>query len=146
MSKEMTFKVHVVRGAHGAVHLREGRAPEPVRPAIVPSRVARLVAQAHRIDGLIRAGRVRDQTEVAVLAGLTRGRVSQIVDLLLLAPDIQEALLFLDRPTAGREPLGEVDLRKVIREPDWAKQRAMFKKLIGQRGGGAMAGGVRKVA
>ncbi len=142
MSKEMTFKIHVVRGSHGSVQLREGRAPEPARPAIVPSRVARLVAQAYRIDGLIRAGRVRDQSEVALLAGLTRGRVSQITDMLLLAPDIQEALLFLDRPTAGREPLGEVDLRKVIREPDWAKQRAMFKRLMDERVGA----GVRKVA
>ena len=48
------------------------------------------MALAIRFDQLLRNGEVRDQAELAKLGQVTRARVSQIMDLLQLAPAIQE--------------------------------------------------------
>jgi hypothetical protein len=58
-------------------------------------RVARTLALAYKIDGLIRAGQLRDFADAAVALGVTRARMTQIMNLLLLAPAIQEAILGL---------------------------------------------------
>lgn len=132
----MTFKVHFTKSGHGRQELREGVAPASPRSRTlgddgpVPARVARLVALAHHVEGLVRAGKVRDYAQAAELAGITRARVSQIVNLLLLAPDIQERLLDMTRPRLGAEPLGEQDLRRVVGILDWAEQRRVFAQLL----------------
>lgn len=132
MTAPMTFKVHVVRGGPGRLaQLREGTAPLKPTPTAQPARVARLVAVAHHVEDLVRSGTVRDYAQVARLVGITRSRASQIVGLLLLAPDIQEHLLFMERRTGpGREPLTERDLRPIALITDWTKQRAEFGKLM----------------
>lgn len=123
-------KVHFRSGANGRRRLREGDvpAPEPVVPGNVP-RVARLVALAHRFGGLLRSGEVKDYTDLARLAGVTRPRVTQIMNLLHLAPDIQEAILDLPRTLKGRDPICERDLRAIAGVPEWAKQRTMWREL-----------------
>ncbi len=80
------------RAAKGAsqgepVDLPSGRLP----------RVSRLMALAIRFDRLLETGTVRDQTELAELGHVTRARVTQIMNMLYLAPDIQEAILHLPR-------------------------------------------------
>jgi hypothetical protein len=60
-------------------------------------RVARLMALAIRCEGLVREGTVRDYAELARLGQVTRARMTQIMNLLWLAPDLQERLLFLER-------------------------------------------------
>ena len=67
-------------------------------------RVARMLALAHRIDGMVRAGELRDLADAAWASGVTRARVTQIVNLLLLAPAIQEQILDLPPVTNGRDP------------------------------------------
>ena len=62
----------------------------PTVQDVVP-RAARLLALAHRWEGMVRRGEVAEYVEIARLAGLTRGRVTQICSLTLLAPDLQEA-------------------------------------------------------
>lgn len=132
--KEQTFKVHIARGEYGRLCLYEGKAP-PRLPTLgdvgpVPARVARLVALAHHLEGLVRAGRVRDYAQAAALAGVTRARVTQIVNLLLLAPDIQEHLLGLTRPALDDEPLTEQQLRSIAMVLDWNEQRKRFALLV----------------
>ena len=68
------------------------------------------------------------------LIGVSRARVTQIANLTLLAPDIQEAILFLDPVVKGRDPLTERDLRPLVAEPGWGRQRALWKALPAQRG------------
>lgn len=137
MSQAQTFKIHLARRKHGRVELVEGDAPpKPVWTA-QPSRIARLVALAHRIENLVRAGSIRDYAEVATVAGITRARVSQIVNLLLLAPDLQEQLLFQLRPAQGREVIGESLIRDIALEPDWAVQRRMLATVLGRAGSGS---------
>ena len=72
-------------------------------------RVARLLAVAHRCQQLVQAGVIANYATLAQLGHLSRARVTQILNLLLLAPDIQEMLLFLTADRAGRDPIVEID-------------------------------------
>jgi hypothetical protein len=94
--------------------------------AVIP-RISRLMALAIRLEGLIRTGTIRDYAEVARRGGVTRARMTQIVKLLNLAPDIQEQLLFLP-PAKG---INERNLRPIVRRIDWDEQRRMFQRITG---------------
>lgn len=109
--------------------------PEPEtasggRPRGRVPRVARLLALAHRIDDLVRSNQVGGYAAVAAAGGVTRARVSQIVGLLNLAPDIQQAILELPLITEGRDPVSEHDLRPIAKVSDWGKQRQMWRNVI----------------
>ena len=56
------------------------------------------------------------------------------MNLLNLAPDIQEALLFLPRTLQGRDPIREKDIRPIAGVPHWSRQRAMWGQLIARQG------------
>ena len=60
---------------------------------------------------------------------MTRARVSQIMSLLHLAPDIQEALLFLPKVERDRDPLVLRDLLPIAATPDWKRQRAAWARI-----------------
>ena len=96
---------------------------EPV--ASIP-RVARLMALAIRFEGLVREGAIQDYAKLARLGGVTRARITQITKLLQLAPDLQEQILFL--PEIKR--LNERNLRAIVHQLDWSKQRKMFQKIM----------------
>jgi ParB-like chromosome segregation protein Spo0J len=84
--------------------------------------VAIMLALAHKIQQAIDRGQVRDRAEVAQRLGLTRARVTQLLDLTLLAPKIQEDLLFA-QATDGIEPLNERQFRAVTKSDYWTAQR-----------------------
>ncbi len=84
--------------------------------------VARLLALAHKIEGMIQAGELRDLAHAADTLDLTRARITQIMNLLLLAPEIQEAVLNLPPVTKGREPVTERTLRRLVAESNWHRQ------------------------
>lgn len=71
-----------------------------------------------------------DPAELARLGGVSRARVSQIMNLLQLAPDIQEAILCLPRVESGRDPVGERELRRIVAMADWARQRNSWRFVI----------------
>lgn len=125
-------KVHFRTGKTGQKRLRVGEAPVPVPviPGRIP-RVARLLALAHRFRDLLDSGHVGDYADLARLGNVTRPRLTQIMNLLLLAPDIQEDLLDLPRTLEGRDPVAEKDLRPIAAVPDWATQREMWRALVG---------------
>ncbi|MFH0899700.1 MAG: hypothetical protein V2A73_03630, partial [Pseudomonadota bacterium] len=93
-----------------------------------PARVALLLAQAHAIEARIHAGEFRDYADVARHHGLTRARLTQVMNLLLLAPDIQAEVLSLRFPP-GKQPICERHLRQVLRSPVWAEQRVMWNHV-----------------
>jgi len=70
-------------------------------------RVARLLALARRFELLIETGVAADYADLARLGQVTRARVNQVMNLLVLAPDIQEAILFLPSVTSGKDPVSE---------------------------------------
>ncbi|MEQ8771059.1 MAG: hypothetical protein RIB60_11185 [Phycisphaerales bacterium] len=87
------------------------------------------MALAIRMDGLIASGAMSDQAELARAGCITRARMSQIMNLLHLAPDIQEAILDLPPVISGRDPVTERDLRPVVAEWLWERQHEAWFQL-----------------
>jgi len=87
-----------------------------------PARIARLLALAHDLDARIESGEYLDYADIARQHRFTRARMTQIMNLLLLAPDIQAEILAL-RAEPGREPVTERELRGVVATLSWAEQR-----------------------
>jgi hypothetical protein len=133
MTTPLTFecKVHFHRRGRGSrKELRPGEEPLlAVEPGRVP-RIARLMALAIRFERLLREGVVASYTELAVLGHVSRPRVSQIMNLLQLAPDIQEQILFLPRTVRGRDPLQLRQLQPIAAVLNWRKQRTLFHELL----------------
>jgi len=123
-------KVHFTQARHGRKQMAVGDAPvaAPVPLGRVP-RLARLMALAIRFEALLQQGEVRDYADLARLGHVTRARVTQIMNLLNLAPDLQEALLFLPPIEAGRDVLKEWQVRPIAAEPDWRIQRRVWENL-----------------
>ena len=95
-------------------------------------RVARLMALAIRLERLIAEGRVPNYAALARLAHVSRARITQIANLTLLAPDIQEVILFLPPVYQGPDTIIERDLRSITAEPDWNRQRMLWAALLSQ--------------
>jgi hypothetical protein len=126
----VTFKVHFGTGERTQREMRLGAEPPAVtRPVGRVPRVAKLMALAIRFERLVRSGEVRDFAEIARLGHVTRARMSQIMNLRTLAPDIQEAILFLPRVAEGDDPITERDLRHLLRSLDWREQRRLWREI-----------------
>jgi hypothetical protein len=97
-------------------------------------RVARLMALALRFEALIREGRVADYSDLARLGYVSRARLTQIMNLLLLAPDIQESILFMAPRRRGRDPIRLARLQPIALTWNWAKQRRLWKALCQTHG------------
>ena len=122
-------KLKIQRGPRGQRRVAVNAAVvEQVAPGRVP-RISRLMALAIRFEQMLRDGTVSDQSAVARLVHVTQPRMTQIMNLLHLAPDIQEELLLLPRMTAGRDSITERDLRPVAAEVDWRKQRERWSEV-----------------
>jgi hypothetical protein len=104
-----------------------GTQPEQPTPVRLP-RITKIMALAIRLDHLIKTGQVTDQAELARAGHVSRARLTQIMDLNLLAPDIQEEVLNLPMQLRGRE-LKERELRNVAANLDWGSQRQMWIKV-----------------
>ncbi len=92
-------------------------------------RIARLMALAIKIQTSIDCGEFRDYAEVAGLGHVTRARMTQIMNLLNLAPDIQEAILFEAGDATKRGFSHERAVREICREVSWANQRRLWAGL-----------------
>ena len=109
---------------------------EGPRPSGRIPRVARLMALAIHLEDLVHSGQVEDFATLASVGHVSRARMTQITNLTLLAPDIQEAILFLPRVRRGRDPIVERDLRPIIATADWQRQREMWRQLTGDHQAG----------
>jgi hypothetical protein len=119
-----------VNGAQEVTYtLSSGRVRKPAKtnePVASIPRIARLMALAIRFEGLVRDEAVRDYAELAQLGGVTRARMTQITKLLQLASDLQEQIMFLPEIKG----LNERNLRAIVQQLDWTRQRRMFKKIM----------------
>jgi hypothetical protein len=131
MTPKLTIEtqVHFSTQKRGRKRMQQGEGPK--RPAVplgrVP-RIARLLALAIRFETLIREGQMRDQAELARSGHVSRARLTQIMNLTLLAPDIQEEVLFLPRTEHGRDPIKLALLQPIALELDWRRQREMWSE------------------
>lgn len=121
-----------VKGGRDGVRFTS-EAPPELQPR--PLRAARMLAVAHSLAALLAKDGGPARAALAVALDMSEARLSQLLDLVLLAPGIQEELLFLE-VAPGRDPIPERALRHVVRALDWSEQRRRFARLreSGSRG------------
>lgn len=116
-------------GGHGRKQIDTPKSKKSGAPAKLPH-ITKLMALAIRLEHLLASGQVKDQAEIARTAGITRARVTQIINLTQLAPDIQEAILNLE-PTTDHVPrFREREVRTIAIVPNWETQRVLWKRLV----------------
>ena len=87
-----------------------------------PCRAARLLALAHHVERQIEAGTFRGYGDAARHIGMTAGRMTQVMNLLLLAPDIQARLF------TGDLRCGERRMRQAVSAPLLENERALVSR------------------
>ena len=128
MSVTITRRVQFNGTSRGRKRLQDAKPVPQVATGRVP-RISRLMALAIHMDRLLREDHVRDYAELARLAHVSRARITQIMNLLNLAPDIQEDLLFLPQVGRGRDPLREHAVRPIAAVLHWERQRRLWRAL-----------------
>lgn len=125
---EMTIPVNHTRRAR-SMEERLGPPEPPNGPKPGPRipRITRLMALAIKLQGMIDCGEIQDYVDIARLGYITRARASQIMNLTLLAPDIQEELLFLEDSTGGGT-MKEHHIRKIAAVSAWSDQRKLWSR------------------
>ena len=110
----------------------EGPSPEPIQTKTHNrlSRITRLMALAIKFQEMVDRGEVRDYADLARLGHVSRARITQIINLLHLAPDIQEQLLNLRTWNGSRRGLCEGHLRNLAGMVDWSEQRQLWRDVF----------------
>jgi len=103
----------------------EAAPPKMTFASRVP-KITRLLVLGHHFEQLVRGGVVKDYAEIARLTGLTRARITQIVNLTLLAPDIQEEVLTLYRGALEQQRICERQFRAIASTPTWLEQHRLL--------------------
>jgi len=115
----MSSNVEVTYAVDFRVGKSSDRPSRDVQAGVSISRIARLMALAIRFERLVKDRTVRDYADLARRGHVARARITQIMKLLDLAPDIQEQILFLP-PING---LNERNLRRIVSTVGWDEQR-----------------------
>jgi hypothetical protein len=92
-------------------------------------RITRLMALAIRFEELVRAGTIRNYAELADLGHVSRARISQIMLLRQLAPDIQEEILFLPPVPGSGRAIQMWQVLPIAVLLDWSAQRRRWRAL-----------------
>lgn len=92
-------------------------------------RVSQVMALAIQFQETIQTGEARDYADLARLGCLTRERMSQIMELLWLAPEIQQEILEFPPSAETGFPISEVAVRRIGELLDWAQQRSAWRLL-----------------
>ncbi len=100
--------------------------PEPV---LRPARIAMILALARKYERMVNSRKVESFTDLAMKSGLTKARISQLMDLTLLAPDLQRVIMRL-QSTDGIEPVTERGIRKLVNVVGWGEQRREWGRMI----------------
>ena len=119
---------HVQTRRNGSKSLADGKAP--IKPLGRVPRITRLLALAHRCRDLVRNGVIINQSELAHYGQISTTRMSQIMWLDNLAPDIQDAILALPRTVQGRDAILEREVRPIAKTLDWEQQRDRWAELV----------------
>ena len=120
------------------IHFGKGKKKQ-ARKAKLPvigrtPRIAKLMALAIRFEGFIADGTVSDYSELAELVQVSRARMTQIMNLNLLSPAIQEQLLLLPLVENGRDTVTLGKMQTVALEVNWERQRKNSKVLSASLG------------
>ena len=121
----VSVPLYRARRGHGVGLTSSEPVPEP--PA-KPTVLARTLAFAHRLQKMLDEGRAKNRADLAAKLGFSRARITQIMNLLWLAPDIQEEILF-SVSLAGRDAITTRDVRLIVRAVAWDEQRRLWQAL-----------------
>lgn len=120
---EIQFRLHATgrspAGTSGAPASGTGRLP----------RVTQVMALAVQFQDMIERGEARDYADLARLGCLTRERMSQIMELVWLAPAIQQEILEFRPTEVARFPITEVAVRRIAGLLSWDQQRTSWQQL-----------------
>ena len=94
-------------------------------------RITKLMALAVRFEALLRRGTAKDYADLARLGGVSRARITQVMNLRNLAPVLQEQILWLPRDHSEKIKLNERALRRISGAMDWREQIMQFEQLYG---------------
>jgi hypothetical protein len=122
--KALAQQVPPARVEKPAVESPDGRLP----------RITKLLALAVRFEELLRQGTAQDYADLARLGGVSRARITQLMNLRYLAPVIQEQILLGPEDHGERNSFPERALRRLTRTLDWREQVRMFEKLCPRLG------------
>lgn len=122
---EIQFRLHATGRSLGGPGLSDARPPGNGR---LP-RVTQVMALAIQFQDMIQRGEVRDYADLARLGCLTRERMSQIMELVWLAPDIQQEILEFPPSGGARFPISEVAVRRIASPLSWSEQRHAWQTL-----------------
>ena len=122
---EIQFRLH----ATGRPRVKTGPSNVPPSGNGRLPRVTQVMALAIQFQDMIQRGEARDYADLARLGGLTRERISQVMKLIWLAPDIQRDILEFSATTTSRFPITEVAVRRIAESFGWAKQREQWLDL-----------------
>ena len=111
----------------------QGRKPSQagiseISPPPAP-RIARMLALAIHFAQLLRTGQVLNPSQLARLGQVPPARISQIMALLSLAPEIQEQILFWEDYILTNT-VTEKNLRSVAAYSDWNEQRKAWNVVF----------------
>ena len=125
-----TEKVHFTVGRSAQKIMKSGESQMKIMPVHdrIP-RITRWMALAMQLQLRIEKGELRNQSAIARAGDVTRARLSQLMSLNHLAPDLQESLLFLPRVIHGADPIQMRHVIPVTKVSDWNKQRTMWQRL-----------------
>jgi hypothetical protein len=102
-------------------------------PARIP-RITRLMALAIKFETMVGRGEVRDYADLARLGYVTRARLTQIMNLLLLAPQIQEEVLCMDGASIWNAEVSERDMRPLVYFEVWHEQKQLWDQIKAKKG------------
>ena len=120
VTRTVDFAVKGKRKSDRVAEESKGRVP----------RISKLMALAIRYDQMLSDGVVQSQTELAELLHVSQPRMTQIMNLLHLAPEIQEEILFLVEVGEGRAPISERELRKGSTTVFWKDQISLYRLTV----------------
>ena len=126
-SYTVTRRLHIHSGRKQLREMRPG--PMRTRPPGRTPRISKLMALAIHFDDMVTCGQIEDYATIARFGRVSRARVTQIINMAQLAPDIQEEILFLPKTHRNRDVLNTTTLQPLAREPDWQRQREMWAEL-----------------
>jgi len=92
-------------------------------------RVTQVLALAIQFQDMLERGEARDYADLARLGCLSRERMSQIMELIWLAPDIQQEILGFPSTCTSRFPVSETAARRIAAKPGWEEQRILWANL-----------------
>jgi hypothetical protein len=129
--KELTvvYPIYFAKGRHGRKKICIGEPPPELPPEGQLLRITRLMALAIHYQACLENGTYENQADIARKGLVSQMRVSHLMELNMLAPAIQEELLFWPKKTRGRDPIIERQLRPIANTPNWDKQMALWAEL-----------------